>query len=127
MTSPGDITVMRIEDVEPYRGPNALPLIEFRALGRGLGVTAWGMNVLKLAPGATKYPEHAHSEDGQEEVYVVLEGNATLHSDAQEWQLEPGMVARVGPAAKRKWLPGEKGVTLLAMGATPGKAYTPRG
>lgn len=126
MGAPGDITVMRIEDVEPYRGPNALPRIEFRALGRELGITAWGMNVLKLAPGATKYPEHAHAEDGQEEVYVVLEGSATLQSDGEEWRLERGMVARVGPAAKRKWLPGESGVTILAVGATPGKAYVPR-
>jgi hypothetical protein len=35
------------------------------------------------------------------------------------------MLARVGPIQKRKIIPGDEGVTLLALGGTPGKAYEP--
>ena len=38
-----DVTVKRYEDLESYQG-------QFLYAGRGLGVTAWGMNVLRLPP-----------------------------------------------------------------------------
>jgi mannose-6-phosphate isomerase-like protein (cupin superfamily) len=121
-----DVIVSRIEDIAPYGGPNALAGIKFRPAGRHLGVTAWGMNVIEMAPGVTNYPEHDHAESGQEEVYVVLEGSATLRAGGQDRRIERGALVRVGPKVKRTWLPGNEGVTLLAIGATPGKAYEPR-
>jgi len=121
-----EVTVQRIEDVEPYSGPGAREGIEFRSMARALGVTAWGMGLLKLVPGCTTYPEHDHAKDGQEEVYVVLEGSATLRADGAEWKMERGHFARVPPGVRRNWKPGDKGVTILAIGATPGKAYEPR-
>ncbi len=122
-----EITVKPIDEVEPYRGPGELHGIEFKPVGRALGVTAWGMNVLKLAPGTSTYPEHDHVDDGQEEVYLVLEGDATLRAGERDWRLERGDMVRVPPGVKRNWEPGERGATLLAIGATPGKAYAPRG
>lgn len=121
-----DVKVTRIDEIEPYRGPHERAGIDFKALGKALGVSAWGMNVLELAPGATTYPEHDHEADRQEEVYLVLEGQATLRAGDEVWQLGPGMAVRVGPGVRRAWHPGEGGVTLLALGATPGKAYEPR-
>jgi uncharacterized cupin superfamily protein len=120
------ITVKRIDEVEPYRGPHELEGIQFRPFGRALGVSAWGMNVLNLAPGTTTYPEHDHSGDGQEEVFLVLEGDATLHAGDRDWRLERGHAVRVPPGFKRNWTPGDRGVTLLALGATPGQAYEPK-
>ena len=121
-----DVTVKQIDQIEPYKGPNVLAGIQFKPAGRELGVTAWGMNVLKLESGVTTYPEHDHGKDGQEEVYILLEGSATLRVGEQEWSLQPGMLVRVGSGVRRKWLPGDKGATLLAIGGTPGKAYEPR-
>jgi quercetin dioxygenase-like cupin family protein len=84
------------------------------------------MNVLNLAPSAKTYPEHDHAGDGQEEVYLVLEGDATLRAGERDWRLERGHLAYVPPGIKRSWKPGDRGVTLLALGATPGKAYETR-
>jgi uncharacterized cupin superfamily protein len=92
---------------------------------KSLGVTAWGMNVERLPAGYDKYPEHDHAEDGQEEVYVVLEGKATLHADGESWDLTRGTLARVGAGQKRTITTGE-GATLLVLGGTPGTAYEPR-
>jgi len=122
-----DVIVKRIDEIDWYKGPNAIAGIRFRPAARALGVTAWGMNVIEIFdPGCEGYPEHDHSRDGQEEVYLLLRGSATLRTPEQEWQLETGDIVRVGPGVKRKWLPGPGGVLLLALGATPGKAYEPR-
>ena len=113
-----DVTVKRFDELESYGG-------QFLYAGKGLGVTAWGMNVLKLPPKWADYPEHDHAKDGQEEVYLVLQGSARLQTGGESWNLHPGMLARVGSGQPRKIIPGDEGVTLLALGGTPGKAYGP--
>ena len=45
--------------------------------------------------------EHDHSEDGQEEVYLLLEGGATLSVDGETLSLAPGEAVRVDPDATR--------------------------
>jgi uncharacterized cupin superfamily protein len=111
-----DVTVKTFDELDSYQS-------QFLYAGKGLGVTAWGMNVLKLPPEWSEYPEHDHVADGQEEVYVVLEGSARLDAGGKTWKLEPGTLARVGFAQRRKITPGPRGCTLLALGGTPGKAY----
>ncbi len=121
-----DVQVKRIEEIEFFQGPKAIPGIRFHPAARALGVTAWGMNVLDIEPGCTGYPEHDHARDGQEEVYLVLRGGATLKAGDESVELAAGMLVRVGPKQRRKIVPGPEGVTLLAVGGTPGKAYEPR-
>jgi len=116
-----DVTLKRIEELDSYEGQH-----RFNYAAKGLGVTAWGMNVLDLPAGWDKYPDHDHGKDGQEEAYVVLKGSATLHAGSETFELVPGTLARVGPNQKRKIVPGSNGVTILALGGTPGKAYEPR-
>ena len=95
----------------------------FQTLRRELGVSAFGVNVIRLRPGQRG---RIHRHKRQEEVYVVLEGEATLHAGGDSWPLQRGMLARVGAQQKRRIVPGEQGVTILALGATPGEAYKPR-
>jgi quercetin dioxygenase-like cupin family protein len=97
-----------------------------------LGATSLGMQVMDFPPGWQGYPNHDHvsnSDDGndlrQEEIYVALEGSATLALDGEEHRLEPGVFARVGPAQKRRIVPGPEGFRMVAVGGRPGEAYTP--
>jgi len=113
-----DVTVKKFDELDGYQG-------QFLYAAKGLGVKSWGMNLLRLPASWPDYPDHDHVGDGQEEVYVVLEGDATLAAGGKTWELKPGMMARVGPGEKRKITPGASGVTILAMGGTPGKAYEP--
>ena len=121
-----DVIVKRLEEIEPYSGAKAIAGIRIRPAGRTLGVSAWGMNVIEIDAGCERYPEHDHVKDGQEEVYVLLRGGATLHAGGNQWTLQPGTLVRVGPGTKRKFVPGQQGVTLLAIGGTPGQAYQAR-
>jgi quercetin dioxygenase-like cupin family protein len=122
-----DITVKSIADIAPYAGEHAIPGIRFRSVRPALGVTAWGMNVLELDPHCSGYPEHDHTGDGQEEVYVVLRGVVILTWAGGERTLAQGEMARVPPSVRRKLVTRDEGATVLALGATPGKAYTPSG
>lgn len=111
-----DVTVKKLDELEGYEG-------RFLYAGRGLGVSAWGMNVVRMPGNWDGYPEHDHAEDGQEEVYVVLEGSATLRAGDESWELARGNLARVGPGEKRTVVPGAEGATMIVLGGTPGKPY----
>ena len=63
-----DVTLKRVDEIEAYAGPRAIPGIRMRPAARALGITAWGMNVIDLDAGTTRYPEHDHVTSGQEEV-----------------------------------------------------------
>ncbi len=120
-----DVTVKKLEDMQCYddgNGPNGI----FYFAGKSLGVSAWGMNLLKMPAGWQDYPDHDHAsgfQDGQEEVYVVMEGSVTLKAGEESWEMKVGDFARVGAAQKRKLIPGAEGAVVLALGGTPGKAY----
>jgi uncharacterized cupin superfamily protein len=112
-----DVTVKRLEEFDTIFGGG------FRRVRAGLGVTSFGVSVMDLPPGFDRYPAHDHSQDGQEEVYTVLAGSATLTAGGAEHQLEPGVFARVGPGETRKITTADEGARLLAIGASPGKVY----
>ena len=42
--------------------------IKFHKAAAGLGVSAFGISIIDLAPGANDYPEHDHSEEVGPEV-----------------------------------------------------------
>lgn len=111
-----DATVKRLEDFESNHG------MIYRARA-GLGVSAWGMQVESFPPNFDQYPEHDHSHDGQEEVYVPISGSANIVIDGEVHQLRPGVFVRVGPAARRKIVTEGEGVQLLCLGGTPGQVY----
>lgn len=110
-----DVTVKHIDELESAGGSG-----RFLFARKGLGVTAFGMNVERFPADYADYPDHDHEQDGQEEVYFVVEGSVTLHAGEESFELTPGTFARVGPEQKRKLVPGADGVTLVALGGRPG-------
>jgi hypothetical protein len=96
----------------------------------GLGLSAFGVNVLDIGPDYTT-TDHTESESGQEELYLVLRGSATLligpAGQEQSIALVPEVVARVAPEARRLFRTGPEGARLLIVGGAPGQAYEPQG
>lgn len=64
---------------------------EKRPLGDLFGLTHFGVNLTRLAPGAASALRHAHSL--QDELVYVLEGEPTLVTESGECLLRPGMCA----------------------------------
>jgi len=60
-------------------------------LGDLFGLTNFGVNLTRLAPGAASALRHAHTR--QDEFVYVLEGRPTLHTDEGFTRLSPGMCA----------------------------------
>ena len=114
-----DVTVKRLEEFDAIFGGG------MRRVRAGLGVTSFGMQVIELPPDFSMYPSHDHSHDAQEEVYLTLGGRATLQVGEEEFDLEPGVFARVGPGQKRKLLTGDEGARILVLGGMPGRVYEP--
>ena len=89
-----------------------------------LGVSSFGMQVMTLPANWDGYPDHRHDasvEDAnQEEVYIPLQGAATLVAGERRIELRPGMMVRVGPEQYRRILPGSEGVRFIALGGVPG-------
>lgn len=64
---------------------------EKRQLGDFFGLTNFGVNLTRLAPGAISALRHAHSK--QDEFLYILEGSPTLHDDTGRTRLTSGMCA----------------------------------
>lgn len=120
-----ELNIKTLAEIAPYEGEHAIPGIRFRPARAALGVSAWGMNVIEIDPHNEGYPEHDHVQDGQEEVYFVVEGAATLVVGEETVALRTGTFVRVPPELRRKFVTGDEPVVLLIVGATPGQAYEP--
>jgi quercetin dioxygenase-like cupin family protein len=112
-----DYTAKHINDMEAAFGGG---FIKARA---ELGVTSFGMQVIRMPADYGDYPEHDHAEDRQEEVYLALGGSGWIDIDGERVELEPEVFVRVAGGVKRKVHAGPNGVKMLVLGGCPGEAY----
>jgi uncharacterized cupin superfamily protein len=111
--------VKRIDEME------AVYLGAFKRARAELGVESFGMAIIDLPPNFESYPEHDHSGDGQEEVFLALRGDGEIEIDGERFPLDSDHVARVSAGTTRKVWPGADGLRLLAIGGIPGSLYEP--
>jgi hypothetical protein len=109
--------VKRIDEME------AVYLGAFKRARAELGVESFGMAIIDLPPNFENYPEHDHSGDGQEEVFLALRGSGEIEIGGERFSLDADHVARVSSGTKRKIWPGPDGMRLLAIGGVPGRVY----
>jgi uncharacterized cupin superfamily protein len=99
MTTKGTPVAVVAADVAPRSKPSNYPEPfasrmagrEKRTLGDLFGLSNFGVNLTRLAPGAMSALRHAHAR--QDEFIYVLEGHPTLHTDLGMTRLAPGMCA----------------------------------
>jgi quercetin dioxygenase-like cupin family protein len=94
---------------------------------KGLGTEAFGYNLVDLEPGGAM-PEHDESGGGQVELYVILEGEATIRIDGDEHPAPAGTFASIEPGSSRTILNRSPApITALLVGVVPSAGYTPPG
>jgi mannose-6-phosphate isomerase-like protein (cupin superfamily) len=114
-----DYAVKRIDEMEAvFRGA-------FKRARAELGVESFGMQVIDMPPNYENYPDHDHTHDNQEEVFITLRGGGEIEIAGERFPLDSDHMARVGPEMKRKVWPGDDGIRLLVLGGIPGKVYEP--
>lgn len=95
----------------------------FKRARAELGVQAFGLSVMDLPPNLEQYPEHDHSGDGQQEVYLPLRGSGEIEIDGVRHPIDPETMVMVGPGVRRKIFTADEPLRLLAIGGVPGKPY----
>jgi quercetin dioxygenase-like cupin family protein len=92
---------------------------------KALGTAAFGFNLVEIGPGG-QIPEHDESGSGQVELYVILEGEATLRLDGEDHAAPAGTFASIEPPASRTILNrSDAPVTALLIGVHPSGEYAP--
>ena len=104
--------VARLDDMD--RRGRYMPVREH------LGIHAFGITAYTPGEDGTLINDHDETGSGQEELYIVLDGNATFEVDGETFDAPAGTYVSVPPESRRK-ATGEG--TVLAIGATPGEAY----
>ena len=94
---------------------------------RSLGLSSFGMNLVDIEPGE-QIPEHDETGRDQEEVFVLLSGEAAIVIDGDEHDLPEGALARLDPELKRTVVGrGLRPARLLICSAPRTSGYEPMG
>jgi hypothetical protein len=110
-----------IEEMDDGRSP-------WRPVRHHLGITAFGVNAWPARDAGDRIiNEHDESDDGSEELYLVLQGRAVFELDGDRVIAPAGTLVFVRPGVKRTAFADEPATTIVALGGIPGKAYEPDG
>lgn len=97
-----------------------------KLLRPGLGITAFGANIMDLPPDySTK--AHDESDTGQQELYVAMRGSGSVDIDGTRHPLDADHVVCVNAGTARVLSSGPEGLRALIVGGVPGGVYTPPG
>ena len=92
---------------------------------KALGTDCFGFNLVQIAPGG-QIPEHNHGNSGEVEVYIVLDGDATLRLGGEDHPAPAGTYASIDPETSRTILNrSDASVTALLIGVLPDGGYEP--
>ena len=92
---------------------------------RSLGIDAFGVNLVEIAPGAA-IPEHDELARDQEELFVVMEGDAVLVVDGEDHPAPNGTYARLDPEHLRTVRnDGDRPALVLIVSAPRTSGYEP--
>jgi tetratricopeptide (TPR) repeat protein len=96
-------------------------------LRRALDIGAFGAGAVYQAKGGDEvigeHDELGPGADGQEELYVVVQGNAAFTLDGEEVEAPHGTVIFVRPGTTRKAVAASDETIVLAVGGRRGEPY----
>jgi uncharacterized cupin superfamily protein len=95
-----------------------------RLVRAGLGITAFGAQIMELPPDYTT-ESHDEADTGQQELYVALTGTGAVVIADERLTLDPDHLVRVDAGTGRVLTSGPDGLRVLCIGAVPGGTYEP--
>lgn len=117
-----DYTIKHRDEFETMEGSGDSTWMLAR---KALGTSAFGFNMVEIAPGG-QIPEHDEAQSSQHELYIVLEGEATLRLEGEDHAAPAGTFASIEPPASRTILNrSDAPVTALLIGVQPEGGYEP--
>jgi hypothetical protein len=106
------------------------PNTEWKPVRRYFGIGSFGSNLARATKaGAVLTHDHTEVDDAgtrHEELFLIVSGHATYRVAGEEIDAPAGTFLYVpDPETMRGVVAREEGTVMLAVGAEPGKAYTP--
>ena len=115
-------TIKNVDEFEEMEGSGGAT---WRLARKTLGAESFGFNVVDIEPGG-QIPAHDHAEDDQEEVFIILDGQATLVTDDEEHAAPAGTFCRLAPEVNRTIRNNSDApVRALLIGVPVSSGYTP--
>lgn len=105
--------VVRLDEIE--RRDNWIPIRD------RLDIEAFGVNAFVRNDEGAVISPHTEDISGHEELYLVLDGEATFTVDGEELNAPAGTIVFVREPSSRRTAAGD--ATVLALGGRPGEAY----
>ncbi len=116
--TPTSYAVRAVDDL-PQLWDGAVKLVR-----AGLGISAFGANIMDLPPNYTT-ESHDETETGQQELYVALRGSGRVLIGDHALTLDEHHVVRVDAGVDRVLSSDGDGLRVLCVGSTPGAPYKP--
>ena len=114
-------TIKHVDEFEEMEGSGGAT---WRLARKTLGAESFGFNVVDIEPGG-QIPAHDHTGDNQEEVFIILDGQATLVAGEEEHDAPAGKShRRYAPEVKRTIRNNSEGtVRALLIGVPVDSGY----
>ena len=107
-----------LDDIKAEQWPYWAPIRHHFDIG------AFGINAWRGTSGDEVIKRHDETEQGHEELYLVLSGGATFTVGGDEIPAPAGTIVYIGdPSAERLAVASEDGTVVLSIGAPRGQAY----
>jgi len=85
-------------------------------LGEPLNCRQVGVTMARCEPGWKGEP-HDHTDDGHEEVYILISGEATVRIDSEDVAMESGDAVWIPPDASRQIRNGDRESSFVLVSA----------
>jgi uncharacterized cupin superfamily protein len=113
----GGFTIVHTDDVERTGG--------WSLVRRSLGLASFGLNVVEIEPGG-QIPEHDEVDRDQEEIFLVLSGDAVAVIDGERHRAPQGTFVRIDPELRRTFAnDGSEPARVLIASAPRSSGYEP--
>ncbi len=90
-------SVKHVDDFETMEGSGGC---NWSLARKTLGAENFGFNVVDIDPGG-ELPGHDESESGQEEIFIILDGEGTIVAGVDEHPAPAGTFVRYSPETRR--------------------------
>lgn len=117
-----DWKVEHINDVPPMKEGMSQG---WKSVRWHMGIESFGVNAVTKPKGEWLTPVHDEVIEKQDELFVVLEGEAEFHLDGKKVKAGRGTLVSAKPPVKRGALSLKTPTTVLIIGSPIGEIYQP--
>ena len=116
-----------VENLEDIRELHPVGECPIRPIRHHFGISSFGVNAWTAKEAGDRLINEHEEDPGSEELYIVTRGKAVFELDGERREAPEGTLVFAAPSVKRTAFAEEPGTTVIAVGATVGKAYDPVG